>query len=59
MIARPSLGKQIAAKGMKLKPASVAADTDPEMPNFRSRVLRPGGMKKGGAVKKPSFRGKK
>ena len=31
------------------KPAQMEADT--AMPDFKARALRPGGMKKGGAVK--------
>lgn len=46
MIARPSMGKQISARGSKIK----LPDTDLDMPNYRSRALRPGGMKKGGEV---------
>lgn len=52
---RSNMGKQIQtapkrgpmARGMKMPAPSMEA----EMPDFRARALRPGGMKKGGAVK--------
>lgn len=63
MIARPSIGKQIAVGGVKKpkmpKPDLDMAEMDTSTPNFRSRALRPGGMKKGGGVKVSKGKGRR
>lgn len=48
---RPNMGKQMMKPG---KPRGVklpeVAEDAMQMPNFKARALRPGGMKKGGMV---------
>lgn len=49
---RPQMGKQLMRPG---KPKKMAKVVEPgsamNLPDFKSRALRPGGMKRGGKVK--------
>lgn len=46
---RANMGKQLRGNRTKMQPD---AESGVELPDFKARAMRPGGMKKGGAVKK-------